>query len=61
MYYHPHTHLEISRARQEDLVREADKRQLARLVAEERPGLTARIRAFLGERSAKRQPVVRPA
>jgi hypothetical protein len=59
MYYSPHTHLAISRARQEDMLREAHKRQLARLVPEDRPSLLSRIRSLIGERSAQ-QPVVRP-
>jgi hypothetical protein len=60
MYYNPHTHLDIARARQADMVREADRRRLAKLVAEDRPSLIARLRGFIGERSAK-QPVARPA
>lgn len=60
MYTNPHIHTEIARARHEDMLREARKRQLARSVAEARPGLTARIRGFFGERRAK-QPVARPA
>jgi hypothetical protein len=60
MYYNPHTHLEIARARQADLIREADRRRLANLVTEDRPSLMARLRGFFGERSAK-HPVARPA
>ncbi|HEY3069152.1 MAG TPA: hypothetical protein VGJ34_02460 [Gaiellaceae bacterium] len=60
MNYNPHTHLEIARARQADLIREADRRRLANLVAEKRPGLVSRLRGHFGEHSAK-QPVVRPA
>jgi hypothetical protein len=59
MYYSPHTHLAISRERQEDMLREADKRQLARLVPDDRTSLLSRIRSLIGERSAK-QPIVRP-
>jgi hypothetical protein len=59
MNYSPHTHMAISRERHEDLLREARKRQLARLVADDRPSLLSRIRSLIGERSAK-QPVARP-
>lgn len=63
MYSNPHTHMEISRARQADLVREADQRRLAKLVAKEDkyPGLASRVLGFFGQRTAKHQPVVRPA
>jgi hypothetical protein len=60
MYYSPHTHLAISRERQEDMLRDAHKRQLARLVSDDRPSLLRRIRSLVGERSV-RQPVARPA
>jgi hypothetical protein len=60
MNYNPHTHLDIARARQADMIREADRRRLAKLVAQERPSLMARVRGLFGEHSAK-QPVVRPA
>jgi hypothetical protein len=60
MYYSPHTHLAISRERQEDMLREAHKRQLARLVPNDRPSLLSRFRSLIGQRSAK-QPVARPA
>jgi hypothetical protein len=59
MYYSPHTHLAITRERHEDMLREARKRQLARLVPNDRPSLLSRIRSLIGERSAK-QPVARP-
>jgi hypothetical protein len=58
--YSPHTHLAISRERQEDMLREAHKRQLARLVSDDRPSLLSRIRSLVGQRSV-RQPVARPA
>jgi hypothetical protein len=62
MYYSPHTHLAISRERQEDMLREAHKRQLARLVSDDRPSLLSRIRSLIGRRSERsvRQPVARP-
>jgi hypothetical protein len=60
MYYSPHTHLAIARERQADMVREARNRELATLVADERPGLISRLRARFGEHGAK-QPVARPA
>lgn len=60
MYQHPSTHLAIARERQQDLVREARRHELARRVADERPGLVARLRAFVGTHAARR-PVARPA
>ena len=59
MYYSPHTHLAISHERHEDLLREAHKRQLARLVSDNRPSLLSRIRSLIGERTAKQRPVAR--
>lgn len=59
MYYSPHTHLAISRERHEDMLREARKRELARLVPDNRPSLLSRIRSLIGQRSAS-QPVARP-
>jgi hypothetical protein len=60
MYYSPHTHLAISRERQDDLLREARNRELARLVSDDRPSLLSRVRGFIGQHSAK-QPVARTA
>jgi hypothetical protein len=60
MNYHPHTHLDIARQRHADMLREARKGELARSVADPRPGLISRLRAFFGTRGAK-QPVARPA
>jgi hypothetical protein len=60
MYYSPHTHLAISHERHADMLREANKRQLARLVPNNRPSLLSRIRSLIGERSARQQPVARP-
>ena len=57
--YSPHTHLAISHERHSDLLREAHKRELARLVQDNRPSRLSRIRSLIGQRSAG-QPVVRP-
>jgi hypothetical protein len=44
MYYSPHSHLELARARQDDLLREARRRELARSAPKrERRGLFARL------------------
>jgi hypothetical protein len=63
MYYNPHTHMEIARARHDDLLRSAEKHRLAKLVVEKRPGPIARLQAFFGHRHtvAKHEPVVHPA
>jgi hypothetical protein len=61
MYYDPHTHLAIARARHEDMLREARQRELARSVAVERPSLIARLSGLLRERRGAKQPVARPA
>ncbi|MGH3045524.1 MAG: hypothetical protein ACRDNC_00735 [Gaiellaceae bacterium] len=54
-YYSPHTHLALARARQEDLIREARRRELARLVPkDEGPSLLARLAARLRRREAPR-------
>jgi hypothetical protein len=60
MYLNPHTHMAITQARHADLVREAEHRELARLVTKDNPSLLSRVRGFFGERSAVTQPVVRP-
>jgi hypothetical protein len=62
MYYSPHTHLAISHERHSDMLREAHKRQLARLVPDDRPSLLSRIRSLVGRRSVtqQHQPVARP-
>jgi hypothetical protein len=57
MYSHPHTHLAISHERHEDMLREARKSELARLVQHERPGLVTRLRGLFGHR-VKHQPAV---
>jgi hypothetical protein len=54
-YYSPHTHIALGRAREEDLIREARRRELARLVAEDKgPGLVARLAARLRGSEASR-------
>jgi hypothetical protein len=53
MSYSPHTHLALVRARQEDFIREARRRELAGLLGE-RPGLVARLAARLRRRPAPR-------
>jgi hypothetical protein len=60
MYYSPHTHMDISRQRHEDMLREARNHELARLVEDDRPGLVARFRKHLPSLSERRQPAVRP-
>jgi hypothetical protein len=45
--YNPHTHLEFTRARHADLLREARNRELARRLSEGRPGLAVRLWARL--------------
>jgi hypothetical protein len=60
MSYNPHIHLAIARARQDDLLREADRRRLAKLASEGRPSLAARIRGFFGEHTVKQPVVVQP-
>ena len=60
MYYSPHTHLELARARHDDMLREAARHRLAARVSAERPSLLERIRGLVGRRAAKR-PVELPA
>jgi hypothetical protein len=56
-YYNPHTHLDIARARQEDMIREARRAELARLVSKpEREGLGSRITRLL--RRGERRPAL---
>jgi hypothetical protein len=57
MNYSPHTHLAISRARQEDMIRAADHAALVRSFKDERPGVLFRLRAHLAR---KRQPLAKP-
>jgi hypothetical protein len=60
MYYSPHTHMDISRERHEDMLRDARKRELARLVEDDRPSLVARARKLFPSRSERHQPAARP-
>lgn len=54
-YYSPHTHIALARERHEDLIREASRRELAKLVADEKGlGLAARLVARLRSREAPR-------
>jgi hypothetical protein len=47
-HYSPHTHLALARARQEDMIREARRAELARLVPRaERESLGARVARLL--------------
>jgi hypothetical protein len=58
MYYDPHTHLAIARARQEDMIRQAERDELARSFKNERPGLLERLHAHLTrKRAAHPSPV----
>ena len=57
MYYSPHTNLAIAKARQDDLIREARRRELARLVPKaERRGLGHMLAGLF-----RRQPAPGPA
>jgi hypothetical protein len=61
MSYNPDTHLAIARERQGDFLREARRRELARLATADRPGPLARLRSLLGERRTASRPLARPA
>ena len=39
MYYSPHTQIALAKARQDDLIREAERHRLARAAKVERPGI----------------------
>ena len=56
MYYSPHSHLAIARARHEDMLREAERARLARSFEDERPSVLFRLRAHLAR---KREPAPR--
>jgi hypothetical protein len=58
--YNPNIHLDISRQRHEDMLRDARKHQLARLVEDDRPGLVARFRKLFPGRSERHQPAIKP-
>jgi hypothetical protein len=55
MNYNPNTHLAIARERQADMQREASRREMASLVADDRPSIFARLRARIASHGA-RQP-----
>jgi hypothetical protein len=54
MNYSPHTHLAIARARQEDLIRQAERDELARSFQDERPSVVSRLRSHLARRFSPR-------
>ena len=43
MYYSPHTHLAIARARHEDMLRDAERTRLARSFGKNKPGKLSRL------------------
>jgi hypothetical protein len=55
MNYSPYANMAIARQRQEDFIREAQRRDLAAL-APRRPGLVSRAVASLGRRRAAAKP-----
>jgi hypothetical protein len=58
MYYSPHSHLAIARARHEDMLRDAERARLARSFDDERPGVFTRLRTHLArKREADPRPV----
>lgn len=58
MYYSPHSHLAIDRARREDMLLAAERARLARSFDEERPGVISRLRTHLTrKRAAEPRPV----
>jgi hypothetical protein len=58
MYYSPHSHLAIARARHEDMLRDAERAQLARSFDEEKPGMLSRLWTHLArKREADPRPV----
>ena len=54
MYYSPHTQIALAKARQDDLIREAERHRLARAVKVERPGIRDWIAGRLNRGSAGR-------
>ena len=54
MSYDPMTHLSIARARHEDFVQEAERRDLAAAVQGENSSLRNRVAALLGRRPSRR-------
>ncbi|HET6656419.1 MAG TPA: hypothetical protein VFG61_00855 [Gaiellaceae bacterium] len=57
MYYSPHSHLAIARARHEDMLQQAERARLARSFDDERPGVISRLRTHL---TRKREVEPRP-
>jgi hypothetical protein len=57
MDYSPHTHLALARARQEDMIREADRARLARSFRGERPSTLSRLRSLVSRRRTLPQPI----
>jgi hypothetical protein len=57
MYYNPHTHLALAKARHEDMLRAAERERIASRFRDERPSVLARFRSFVsGHTLVKRQP-----
>jgi hypothetical protein len=50
MYYSPHSHLAIARARHEDMLRQADHARLVRSFKDERPSAFSRLRTHLARK-----------
>ena len=50
MYYSPHSHLAIARARHEDMLRDAERARLARSFKDERPRALSRLRTHLARK-----------
>ncbi len=57
MYYSPHSHLAIARARHEDMLLQAERARLAHSFDEERPSVISRLRTHL---TRKREVEPRP-
>jgi hypothetical protein len=57
MYYSPHSHLAIARARHEDMLLQAERARLARSFDEERPGVLSRLRMHVPHRREQPRPV----
>jgi hypothetical protein len=58
MYYSPHSHLAIARARHEDMLLEAERARLARSFDEERPSVISRLKLHLArKREVEPRPV----
>ena len=60
MYYSPHTHLELARARHEDMLRRAERERIAALFEDERPSTLSRLRARLSRRHELPRPATTP-